>query len=211
MPNTAPAPITLRDAVVVFDYGEVVSLAPSVADQAALIARSGVDPAAFQAAYWSHRRGLDEGTTSIQEYWRLVAADTGADWDEVDAAELWALDHRSWLSVNPEVLRVVRALHDGGTRLAVCSNAAADYGGWLAHGGFAHWFERVFVSGELRLVKPDAAIYEHVMQELGIAPSQFVFIDNKVENVEAARALGGRGHVFTDAGALEAWLRAEAR
>lgn len=207
MTETALAPISLAPRVVVFDYGEVISLPPSSSDQALLLDRAGVAAEAFWPAYWAHREGLDEGTVSIHDYWRAVAADTGAEWDEVRIEELWALDHRSWLSVNPGTLRVLRALRAGGTRLALLSNAGADFSGWLRHGAFAHEFERVFVSGELRLVKPHAPIYEHVIAELGIAPEQFVFIDNKPENVDGAVAVGGSGHVFTSADALEAWLR----
>ena len=121
--------------------------------------------------------------------------------------ELWAIDHRSWLSVDPGTLGVLHALAAGGTRLALLSNAGADSSGWLRHGSVAPLFDRVFVSAELDLVKPDAAIYQHVIDELGIAASDFVFIDNKAENVEGAKAVGGDGHVFTDAASLEAWLR----
>jgi len=121
--------------------------------------------------------------------------------------ELWALDHRGWLSVDPGTLRVLHALADGGTRMALLSNAGADFSGWLRSGSFAPLFERVFVSGELGLVKPNADIYEHVIAELGITPAELLFVDNKSENVEGARAVGGDGHVFTDAAGLEAWLR----
>ncbi|HET8778863.1 MAG TPA: HAD-IA family hydrolase, partial [Agromyces sp.] len=147
------------------------------------------------------------GTTSIADYWALVGRDLGRQWDPVDVHELWAIDHRSWLSVDPGTLRVLHALTAGGTRLALLSNAGADFSGWLRSGSFAPLFERVFVSGELGLVKPHAPIYEHVIRELDIAASDFVFIDNKSENVEGARAVGGEGHVFTDAATLESWLR----
>ena len=43
--------------------------------------------------------------------------------------------------------------------------------------------------------------------ELGITPDELLFVDNKSQNVEGARAVGGDGHVFTDAAGLEAWLR----
>ncbi len=210
MPPTLPAPISLAPRVVVFDYGEVISREPSEADRARLLARSGVSerPEAFWTAYWEHRQGLDRGTTSIAEYWQAVAADLGVEWNVIDVHELWAIDHRSWLSVDPGTLGVLHALAAGGTRLALLSNAGADYSGWLRHGSFAPLFDRVFVSAELDLVKPDAAIYEHVIDELGIAASDFVFIDNKAENVEGAKAVGGDGHVFADAASLEAWLRA---
>ncbi|MGI9823194.1 HAD-IA family hydrolase [Agromyces sp. Marseille-Q5079] len=211
MQTTALAPISLSPHVVVFDYGEVISRAPSADDRAALAARAGVAgeaaESAFWAAYWRHREALDQGTSTIAEYWADVAADLDAEWSPIDVHELWALDHRSWLSVDPGTLRVLHALHDGGTRLALLSNAAADYSGWLRSGSFAPLFEQVFVSGELNLVKPDAAIYEHVIAELGIDPDQFVFVDNKAENVAGSLAVGGAAHVFTDAGSLESWLR----
>lgn len=210
MPPTLPAPISLAPRVVVFDNGEVISREPSEADRAILLARAGVSerPEEFWTTYWEHRHGLDRGTTSIAEYWQAVAADLGVEWNVIDVHELWAIDHRSWLSVDPGTLGVLHALAAGGTRLALLSNAGADYSGWLRHGSFAPLFDRVFVSAELDLVKPDAAIYEHVIDELGIAASDFVFIDNKAENVEGAKAVGGDGHVFTDAASLEAWLRA---
>jgi putative hydrolase of the HAD superfamily len=207
MPPTIPAPIALGSRVAVFDYGEVISRPPSEADRATLAARSGADPERFWPAYWAHRDGLDQGSTSIAEYWRRVADDLGIALDPIDVHELWAIDHRSWLSVDPGTLAVLHALRDGGTRLALLSNAGADFVGWLRHGSFAPLFERVFVSGELDLVKPSAEIYEHVIAELGIAASDLVFIDNKAVNVAGAIAVGGVGHVFTDAAALESWLR----
>ncbi|SFR86836.1 putative hydrolase of the HAD superfamily [Agromyces sp. CF514] len=209
MSATVLEPIDLSPRVVVFDYGEVVSRAPSDVDRAALVLRAGAtdDESAFWQAYWRHREGLDQGTVSIAAYWAAVAGDLGADWGPVDVHELWALDHRSWLSVDPGTLGVLHALRAGGTRLALLSNAGADFSGWLRSGSFAPLFERVFVSGELGLVKPGAEIYEHVIAELGIEPSQFVFVDNKAENVAGSLAVGGDAHVFTDAASLESWLR----
>jgi putative hydrolase of the HAD superfamily len=209
MTPTPLAPIALAPHVVVFDYGEVISHEPTPADRAALTARAGVDSGdpAFWDAYWAHRAPLDAGTMSIAEYWAAVARDLGVSWSPIDVHELWAIDHRGWLSVNPGTLAVLHALTDGGTRLALLSNAAADYSGWLRHGSFGPLFERVFVSGELNLVKPDAAVYEHVIAELGITPAELLFVDNRAENVDGARAVGGDGHVFTDADGLERWLR----
>lgn len=207
MPTSALAPISLTPRVVVFDYGEVISRAPSPADQAALLARAGVAADPFWTAYWAHREGLDRGTTSIDAYWQTVARDVGAEWNPVDVHELWALDHRSWISVDPGTLRVLHALVAGGTRIALLSNAGADFVGWLRHGSFAPLFEQVFISGELGVVKPEPEIYLHAITELGIEAADLLFVDNKADNVEGARAVGGDGHVFADAAGLETWLR----
>ena len=163
MPPTAPAPISLAPRVVVFDYGEVISRSPERRPTRRL-----ARPRGRRRRTRSGRRTgriasrSTSGTTSIAEYWAAVARDVGAEWDAIDVHELWAIDHRGWLSVDPGTLRVLHALADGGTRLALLSNAGADFSGWLRSGSFAPLFERVFVSGELGLVKPHAAIYEHV-------------------------------------------------
>ena len=207
MPPTNRPPISLSPRVVVFDYGEVISRAPSEADRAALVARAGADESAFWPAYWERRDELDQGTLSIAEYWAAVADRLGTSWTEIDVHELWALDHRSWLSVDPPTLALLHALRDGGTRMALLSNAGPDFAGWLRHGSFAPLFEHVFISGELGMIKPGADVYHHIMTVLGIEPSEFLFVDNKAVNVEGARAVGGDGHVYTDAAGLESWLR----
>ncbi|WP_430646040.1 HAD family hydrolase [Agromyces sp. GXS1127] len=210
MPATNHAPIALSPRVVVFDYGEVISRSPSDDDRAALLERAGISPdgaEAFWSAYWAHRDELDRGTLPIADYWSRVAEDLGLAWSEVDVHELWAIDHRSWLSVDPATLAVLHALRAGETRLALLSNAGPDFAGWLRHGSFAPLFEAVFVSGELEMVKPEAEIFAHVMRELGITPEQLLFVDNTSVNVDGAVAVGGAGHVFTDAAGLESWLR----
>ena len=55
-------------------------------------------------------------------------------------------------------------------------------------------------------MKPDAAIFQHALDELGVEASDAVFIDNKPENVAGAEALGITGHVFTSASGLRAFL-----
>ncbi len=44
-------------------------------------------------------------------------------------------------------------------------------------------------------IKPDRDYFETVLAELGAAPSQAVFFDDNVVNVEGARACGLEGHV----------------
>ena len=137
-----------------------------------------------------------------------IAADTGADWDDGRVCELWLADFRSWLSVNPGTVDVLAGLRAGGTRLALLSNAAPDYGSYFRHGILGEYFDSVYVSGELKLLKPSAEIYAHVLADLGIPASDAVFIDNREDNVRGARELDITGHLFTDAGTLRAFLQA---
>lgn len=199
--------LSIRDRVVVFDYGEVISLSPSDKDRSELLAISGCDAAPFWDSYWRHRDGLDQGTITIPDYWALVAADTGSVWDAPTVHALWVADFRSWWSVEPGTLRLIEELHAGGTRLAILSNAGFDFASGFRFSPMGTYFERVFVSAEMDAIKPDPAIYLEVADELGISPAEMVFIDNKSVNTDAAAALGITTHHFTSVAGLDAFLR----
>ncbi len=51
-------------------------------------------------------------------------------------------------------------------------------------------FERCYVSYELRQRKPDAAIFEHVVADLAVAPSEILFLDDNPECVAAGERAG---------------------
>lgn len=198
--------LSIPGRVVVFDYGEVLSLSPSARDRAELVAVAGSTDAEFWPAYWAHRDPLDHGRVGIPEYWALVGADLGLDFAPSQVQRLWAADFRSWISVDPASIDVLGELHAGGTRMALLSNAGFDFGDAFRRAPFAAYFERVFLSAELGMIKPDPDIYRHVVRELGIEPEQLVFVDNKAVNVEGAESIGATGHVFTGAGALRSFL-----
>jgi putative hydrolase of the HAD superfamily len=199
-------PISIPRRVIVFDYGEVISCSPSERDRAELVAVAGVDDAAFWGPYWAHREGLDQGTTSIREYWRLVAEDLGVEFSESRVQELWVADFTGWISIEPAVFDIISELADGGCRIALLSNAGFDFASPFRSAPISRFFERVFVSAELGLLKPDPRIYLEVARELGITPAEMVFIDNKQENVDAAIALGITGHHFTTPALLRSFL-----
>ena len=200
--------MTLRiaDRVVVFDYGEVISVEPSAADRAALLAIAGVDEALFWPSYWGNRDGLDRGTISVPEYWKLIADATGAEWSASTVQRLWALDFTSWITVEPGTIDLIAELHEGGTRVALLSNAGFDFAGPFRYSPMAQFFERMFVSAEMDTIKPDPAIYLEVADGLGITPAQMVFIDNKKINTDAAATLGATVHHFVHVDGLRQFL-----
>ncbi|WP_375387751.1 HAD-IA family hydrolase [uncultured Amnibacterium sp.] len=198
--------ISLPGRTVVFDYGEVISFSQSPEDRAALVAAAGVPADDFWRAYQADRDGLDQGLIATADYWIGIGAACGQRWDVPMAQRMWALDFRSWTSADPEVVRVLTDLVDGGTRIALLSNAAADYGAAFRFSPMGALFERVFVSAELLLLKPDPAIYRYVAEALGVEPAAMAFIDNREANVRGAESIGIAGHVYTDPAALRGFL-----
>ncbi|WP_333839338.1 HAD family hydrolase [Novosphingobium sp.] len=70
-------------------------------------------------------------------------------------------------------------------------------------------FADIVVSGVERMVKPDAAIFDHAAARFGQAPQTMLFIDDNAANIATARALGWHAHHFVQgAKALEADLQA---
>lgn len=63
---------------------------------------------------------------------------------------------------------------------------------------FADFFHRAFYSNEVGHRKPETAIYEFVMREENIVPSETLFIDDKAENIAAAKALGWQAYQLTN-------------
>lgn len=198
--------IRIPDRVIVFDYGEVISVSQSEADRAALVALSGLEPELFWRLYDRHRDDLDQGIALPHEYWTRVAHDAGVEWSPAQLQLLWAADLRSWISVEPGTIELLAALHAGGTRVALLSNAGFDFSDPFRHSPMARYFEAMFVSAELGLIKPDPEIYRVVAERLGIELAQMVFVDNKAVNVDAAVALGVTGHHFTSVAGLRAFL-----
>ena len=97
-------------------------------------------------------------------------------------------------------VQVLEELDARGEELVALSNWSSETFPLVRHDpiyAFLHRFRQIFISGELKLVKPDPAIYRHVLEATGRAAGECFFIDDNVENVEAARALGIRAHQFT--------------
>lgn len=69
-------------------------------------------------------------------------------------------------------------------------------------------FRDIVVSGEVGIIKPDPAIYTLARDRFGIGEGEALFIDDREENVEAARRKGFVGHHFRGAAALESELTA---
>ena len=67
-------------------------------------------------------------------------------------------------------------------------------------------FRDVVVSGDEKLVKPDAAIYRLALERFGLEAADAVFIDDNDANVAGAEAVGLIAVRFTDAAALRARL-----
>lgn len=59
-------------------------------------------------------------------------------------------------------------------------------------------FDGVVVSSEVKMIKPNPAIYECILEKYHLNPEECLFLDDVEANIEAARAVGMKGIVFKD-------------
>ena len=64
----------------------------------------------------------------------------------------------------------------------------------------AEWsvFDRVFISGDAGMRKPNLGFYHYVLEETQTLPQDAIFVDDKFENVFSARSIGIQAIVFDD-------------
>jgi len=61
---------------------------------------------------------------------------------------------------------------------------------------FLRAFDRDFISGHMKMIKPDPRIYALLEEGAGLSGGDLLFTDDRVENVAAASARGWRTHHF---------------
>ena len=86
---------------------------------------------------------------------------------------------------------LVRVLKNKGYRLFGLTNWSAETFP-IAYNRYTVFreFEDIVVSGEVKLIKPDPAIFQLALDRFGINPEETLFIDDNIKNVETAISLG---------------------
>ena len=194
---------------VIFDLGLVLTGPPDPNAYAALLRITGLPSERLDPLYWADRHAYDEGKLSGYTFWEKVTRDAGLSFDKPVIEELSLWDARMWTTQNHAMVAWQQALKQHGLRTAVLSNIGDDVRAniereftWLAR------FDVLVWSYLLNTAKPDPAIYHHTLEKLGTAPEETLFIDDREVNIEAARALGMQGLVFSDVEKLRADLAA---
>jgi putative hydrolase of the HAD superfamily len=69
-------------------------------------------------------------------------------------------------------------------------------------------FNRVYVSSELGMRKPEKRIYTHVLDAWGVLPEESIFFDDLQENIDAAAEIGMATVLVDSGGVVAGWVEA---
>lgn len=139
----------------------------------------------FERAHQEKRAALKNGITD-EAFWHAYAKAHGislpADWDaSFDAVRKVAI------AADPDMYLLVEELRGRGMRVALLSNVDPHLGQLVRRFGMYKPFDPCLLSHEVGMEKPDPRIYELLLGRLALPAEEVVFIDDKPENVEAAR------------------------
>ncbi|MDX3020140.1 HAD-IA family hydrolase [Streptomyces acidiscabies] len=201
--STAPNGADLE--AVILDYNGVIGRQPGSAQWTRLAELAGWHPHeshAFQQAFWQRREPYDQGIAETQTFWSgLLRNGRTAPVGSTLLAALRRADTDMWTATDPAVLDLLRTAHATGLRLVLMSNApkplanALDEAEWCAT-----LFSRTVYSARIGVNKPDKRAYEAALEAAGVPhPATTLFVDDRLENVEAAEQLGLQGLHYTGA------------
>ncbi|WP_433496247.1 HAD family hydrolase [Sphaerimonospora sp. CA-214678] len=182
---------------VLFDYGNVISLPQAEVDVARLADPPDGPPAGgragFEQRYWAARLDFDRADLDPGAYWSFVygrpVAGAGLD-------RAVTLDVASWSRPNEDTAALIEELAGRAVPMALLSNVPVCVADGIDPLPFMAPIGPRFYSGRMGMVKPEAEIFLTVIEKLGVPAADVVFVDDRAENIAAARSVGIHGLLF---------------
>ncbi|MDR1901058.1 MAG: HAD family phosphatase [Treponema sp.] len=195
---------------VVFDYGRVISFSPPETVIEGLASLGGIDVKTMETLMWKHRDIYDRGTCSGKDFYRFILEKAGAHPQDQVLEEMARIDMDSWTHVNPETVRLMEEVKAAGLKLGILSNMPWDFLDLARKTIPLFKLPSIGIfSCELGLIKPEAAIYQKLIEALQCKPEETVFFDDVKVNVEKAQEQGIKAAVWEGPEEARIFLRCQ--
>lgn len=174
---------------VILDFGGVLINQVDDRPRLALAEQLGVPPAFIDKLvfYSETAQRASKGEITVSMHWEAVRQTLGISSEGMPAflEKYWSADEVNW-----ELLEYIKGLRPR-YKIGLLSNAWDD----LRQTMHQRWdidglFDEMIISAEVKLVKPDPRIFQLAVERLKVQPGEAVFVDDVIDNVEAARREG---------------------
>lgn len=178
--------MTIR--AVFFDLGGVIVRTEYQTPRERLAQRLGLSYEDLERVVFASKssRQASLGEIDTEAHWDAVIRALGLppEQKEIVRSEFFAGD-----VVDRELIDFLRSLRPT-YKTGLISNAWPDLRDYIVHQGFDDAFEQMIISAEVKVMKPEARIYQIALEQAGVHPNEAVFVDDFIENVYAAQAIG---------------------
>ncbi|KAI9735009.1 MAG: hypothetical protein M1834_002092 [Cirrosporium novae-zelandiae] len=137
------------------------------------------------------------GRIGEEECYTRLAASFSVPYAEIEEAFSQARNSQAGNDAMVAAIRELKLAHKDSLRIYAMSNVSRP--DWeILKTKPIDWsiFDRVFTSSEAGMSKPELQFYRYVLRATDTAPQEAVFVDDKADNVLAARSLGIHGIQF---------------
>ena len=119
--------------------------------------------------------------------------------------KMYYANHRNMIKGTfKKSIKILDYLKKNNYHCYVLSNWSAEtFDGMTKDYSFLNNFDGLLISGEEKLIKPDPAFYHLAIKRFNLDPLNCVFIDDKFENVEAAKKINFQIIHLTDPETIE--------
>lgn len=172
--------------------------------RAQVTAEFGLDAAEFTERHKLAAPELELGRMTLAEYMDQTVFYEPRDFTPAEFRAAMEAVSRPY----PDSLALAREL-SAGVRMYALNNEGRDLNEHrIASGGLQEFLLAFFSSCYLGVLKPSPAIYRLGLSFAGVRPDEAVMIDDRAQNVQAARSVGMHAVQFRDAAGLRQELAA---
>lgn len=142
--------------------------------------------------------GMNDRVDRGEHFTQTIYAQADATPEWRDEIRMW---HDRWIEMASPVIdhsvRLMKALQRKGTPVFSLTNFGVESYDYAAtHYPFLRHFDRDFISGHMRVTKPDPDIYAQLEQASGLSGSDLIFTDDRDDNIAVAASRGWQTHLF---------------
>ena len=183
---------------IIFDVGGVLIRTQSRAGREKWAAKFGIDSWDFENFVFRSESGVQSelGQKSVKEHWQWLAEHFSL--TEASLVEM-RRDFFGGDALNQPLVEYVKRLRGAGYATGILSNFGDNARTiWSEVYPFIDYFDGIIISSEVGVMKPDPKIYHLAAESVGVKPAEALFIDDFMQNVEGARAVGMQAIHFSD-------------
>ena len=154
----------------------------------------GMDGAEFKKLFIANEEPFMIGQMSCKDFWQITCKGYNVPYEKF--ADVFSNAYE----INPEMVELLKKLNEKYFVAMLSDNFDGLAQSVRNNTVLVGLFKRIFLSNEIHLAKKTPGCFEYVLRELGKAPSECIFTDDKEENLKPAIALGINTIHFTGAG-----------
>ena len=200
----------LRPDFVYFDLGNVLCFFDHEISTRKMAQVAGSDPATIRRLVYEadleHR--YETGLITGEEFVAEIASGLNRSLSTADMLEAAS----AMFEPNLDILPVLEAIREMGIPIGLLSNTNQAHWEWIVRQNYPvvnGWFDPIILSYEVKAMKPARTIYDLSTQRAGVPAARIFFTDDRLDNIEGAKAASWQVSQFVDAESLlktvESW------